>query len=371
MNTNFVHIIKNIVAAHGETILAAPQKLKGVIHTDARNIAPAERLAFGRCIEQGYYRVLKQTTSAEERARIKPQIARQMSSISKLELPLCAEAVDVLEAVLYGTQTASVPAQTPVVQPVPKLSTKPPIRLTRKTIIAISAAAAAAALVVIIAIGDLQNGTPQTEAGKQEHEPNDTEASTQEYEPNDFEYELQWLTVEIACLGKYSSAQAGDYTLEDPHDYYTPELINKYLANKSGKRTMTKMIYGVCFDYAQLCWDELREFKNYYNDLGVENYWIAGVNGEADVLTICDPVTDPQKSTFQFNGVLLEEVRKEKVRAHGDAAWHAWIWIKHKNGKIYWIDPTWTDNTGRVIWGYVDKGREIELPPADDLCVQS
>jgi hypothetical protein len=110
MNTNFVHIIKRIVDEQGESILANPQMLKGFVADYAKAESKTERLAFGRCIEQGYYRVLKQTTSPQERARIKPQIARQMSSIIKLELPLCTEAIDVLEAVIYGIpQTVSQP----------------------------------------------------------------------------------------------------------------------------------------------------------------------------------------------------------------------------------------------------------------------
>jgi hypothetical protein len=110
MNINFVNIIKQIISQQGEAILAEPQKLKGYVADYAKNEPKEIRLAFGRCIEQGYYRVLKQTSAPTERRRIKPQIAQQMHNISKLELPLCAEAVDILEAVLYGIQpSGSVP----------------------------------------------------------------------------------------------------------------------------------------------------------------------------------------------------------------------------------------------------------------------
>jgi hypothetical protein len=179
---------------------------------------------------------------------------------------------------------------------------------------------------------------------------------------SEFENALQLLAVEIACLCKYNGAQTGDYTIEDPHDYYTPEMIREYLVKKSGGRTMTKTVYGVCFDYAQYCWEDVRDQKNYYSDLGVENYWIVTVGDDPNILTICDPTTDPLKATFVSNGVLLEEVRTERVRAHGDATMHAWIWIKRKTGAIYWLDPTWTDNTGSVVWGYVSSGKEIERP---------
>jgi hypothetical protein len=120
MNTNFVNIIKQIIAQQGETILSEPQKLKGYVYDYAKNEPKEIRLAFGRCIEQGYYRVLKQTSVPAERQRIKPQIVQQMHNISKLELPLCAEAVDILEAVIYGIpQNQSTPQMRliPVVPP--------------------------------------------------------------------------------------------------------------------------------------------------------------------------------------------------------------------------------------------------------------
>jgi hypothetical protein len=74
--------------------------------------------------------VLKQTSTPEERQQLKPKIAQQMHNISKLELPLCAEAVDILEAVIYGIpQNQSVP-QTRLIPVLPpqtpmSLSTSP------------------------------------------------------------------------------------------------------------------------------------------------------------------------------------------------------------------------------------------------------
>jgi hypothetical protein len=110
MNTNFVNIIKQIIDQQGEAILAEPQRLKGYVSDYAKNEPKEVRLAFGRCIEQGYYRILKETSTPAERQQMKPKIAQQMHNISKLELPLCAEAVDILEAVLYGIQPSrSVP----------------------------------------------------------------------------------------------------------------------------------------------------------------------------------------------------------------------------------------------------------------------
>jgi hypothetical protein len=104
MNTTFINIIKQIVAQEGEAILGNPARLKVYVSKYAKNEKKEIRLAFGRCIEQGYYRVLKQTSAADERQEIKPKIAQQMHNISKLPLEDCTEAVDILEAVIYGEQ---------------------------------------------------------------------------------------------------------------------------------------------------------------------------------------------------------------------------------------------------------------------------
>jgi hypothetical protein len=107
MNTNFANIIKQIVSQQGESILANPMRLKVFVRIYAKNEPKEIRLAFGRCIEQGYYRVLKQTSDPEDRQQMKIKIVKQMHNISKLELPICVEAVDILEAVLYDTQPKS------------------------------------------------------------------------------------------------------------------------------------------------------------------------------------------------------------------------------------------------------------------------
>jgi hypothetical protein len=139
MNTAFVNIIKQIVNRQGEAILGDPARLKQFVHKEARAVPAELRLSFGRCIEQGYYRVLKQASSAEERSRIKPQIARQMHHITKLDETLCAEAVDVLEAALY--------AKLPPANRLPRISQR-----VKKAIIALSAAVLAAAVIVMAAL---------------------------------------------------------------------------------------------------------------------------------------------------------------------------------------------------------------------------
>ncbi len=58
------------------------------------------------------------------------------------------------------------------------------------------------------------------------------------------------------------------------------------------------------------------------------------------------------------------------ILAHDRATNHAWFWVQSTDGTVYWIDPTWTDNTGRPVYGIVRGGKEIELSPSSSLCVR-
>jgi hypothetical protein len=149
MNTNFVNIIKQIVAQQGEAILGDPARLKLFVSKYAKSEPKEIRLAFGRCIEQGYYRVLKQTTVHEERQQIKPKIVQQMHNISKLELPQCAEAVDILEAVLYGIQPSRTAPKMPVARPVPRPQAAPNTPNKKRLFVIF----ASAALIIVLITG--------------------------------------------------------------------------------------------------------------------------------------------------------------------------------------------------------------------------
>jgi hypothetical protein len=107
MNTNFVNIIKRIAAEQGETILANPQRLKAFVSDYAKNEPKEDRLAFGRCIEAGAYNALKGTHSEPERRQIKAALLPQIQAASGQNAAVCQNALDVLEAVLFGMQSVS------------------------------------------------------------------------------------------------------------------------------------------------------------------------------------------------------------------------------------------------------------------------
>jgi TM2 domain-containing membrane protein YozV len=113
MNTNFVSIIKRIIVEQGEDILANPAQLKGFVADYAAHESKPERLAFGRCIEYGAYTELKNAPDAEARLKVKAVVAQRVHSNEGIDLALCNDALDVLEAALFGIAPAPPVYQAP------------------------------------------------------------------------------------------------------------------------------------------------------------------------------------------------------------------------------------------------------------------
>ena len=103
MNISFLAILNRVIAEQGESILADPQRLKSFIRDYAKDVSKEERQAFGRCIEQGAYAALKTAPDAAARALRKAALAQQMHGSAGLDIRRCSEALDMLEAALFGT----------------------------------------------------------------------------------------------------------------------------------------------------------------------------------------------------------------------------------------------------------------------------
>jgi hypothetical protein len=100
MNTNLVHIVKQIIAEYGEAVLADPQRLKAFFSDLAKDEPKPLRIAFGRCVEAGAYAALNGAPDAAERAERKAAIAQRLRDEHGLDITLCAEAIDILEAAM-------------------------------------------------------------------------------------------------------------------------------------------------------------------------------------------------------------------------------------------------------------------------------
>jgi hypothetical protein len=188
---------------------------------------------------------------------------------------------------------------------------------------------------------------------------------------------LQDLAVQTACLGMYSVAETGVNIISryaDPPDWYTPPMMANRFAHMSGNMTRITTFYGVCFDYAQFAWDDILSYQKMYNDAGMKGtqWYIAIAHaGNPNTIILYDPVSSRENATIVSNGVYLTENSRHNVYAHDGASGHAWLWVQHNNGTWYWIDPTWTDNTGYVWWGIVENGREVQYYPDPAYCVAS
>jgi hypothetical protein len=112
MNATFLSVIKKIISEQGESILSEPQRLKGWISDYAKDEPKAERLAFGRCIEYGAYSELK-NTPAGGRAAVKNRLAQRLHNEEGLDTALCAGALDMLEAAVFGKPTDAVKPKAP------------------------------------------------------------------------------------------------------------------------------------------------------------------------------------------------------------------------------------------------------------------
>jgi len=187
---------------------------------------------------------------------------------------------------------------------------------------------------------------------------------------------LQDLAVQTACLGMYSKAETGVYVTsryDDPFDWYDPPIMANRFAEMSGNMTRTITFYGICFDYAQFAWDDIKRYQKMYNKAGMKDqqwYIAAADDGNPNAIILYEPVSEEEATTIG-NGVYLKENSRYNVYTHDGVSGHAWLWVQHNDGTWYWIDPTLTDNTGFVWWGIVEDGREAQRYPDPDYCIAS
>ena len=191
---------------------------------------------------------------------------------------------------------------------------------------------------------------------------------------------IQDLAIQTACIGQYSMTEAGGGWYDDPHDYYTPQMMAERFAKMSGNMTRTATFYGVCFDYAEFAWNDITRYKSLYNERGMYEgqFWLAGVNSNSNQIELMSIAKSGESYTRKQNGVPIKTYPSSirNVKTHrllmnkGDRATnHAWLWIERADGVWFWIDPTWTDNLGYVVYGYVKNGEEIQCRPDKDFCI--
>ena len=188
---------------------------------------------------------------------------------------------------------------------------------------------------------------------------------------------LQDLAIQTACIGQYSMTQAGGGWYDDPQDYYTPQMMAERFRQMSGNMTRTTTFYGVCFDYAEAAYWDIKTYEGTYESAGMcaGQFWLAEVGSNPNLITLGNPTTYSNATKIQ-NGVPVRtygSASNRNVKTHKKldgtrATRHAWLWVERADGVWFWIDPTWTDNLGYVVWGYVANGEEIQLRPDEKYC---
>lgn len=180
---------------------------------------------------------------------------------------------------------------------------------------------------------------------------------------------LQWLAVKIACKGVYDMAYTGDFSARNPEDCYKTSFIKNYLAKNDGKASKGTLLFeGICFDYADFAYQELTTRKVEYPN--VARFWMVGTFENSSDIVIYKIVSDGEKPTMMINNTPVVVFSYQHIVAHDRAVNHAWVWIQTTDGTIYWVDPTWTDNTGRPVYGIVRGDREIPLEPDSRFSVR-
>jgi hypothetical protein len=110
MNNNLLAIVKQIIAIHGEGVLGDPARLKPIFKDYTKDLPKEERVAFGRCIEQGFYPRIKAAKTKEERRRLKADMARHLQGAAGISAALSTGALDILDAVVPLNAATSVPS---------------------------------------------------------------------------------------------------------------------------------------------------------------------------------------------------------------------------------------------------------------------
>lgn len=188
---------------------------------------------------------------------------------------------------------------------------------------------------------------------------------------------IQDLTVQIACTGQYNATMAGETWKDDPIDFYNPRLMASRFTELAGKKTEYPTFYGICYNYAKYAFLDIQKYHSIYEQSGMRKnqFYITGVDDYPYELFLVT-LSDAEKSDLYRNGEYLKKHKTEYIGSHKTSdnnrvTQHAWIWIQRNDGTWFWIDPTFTDNLGYVVYGYVDRNtnEEIQLKPDKNYCI--
>ena len=184
---------------------------------------------------------------------------------------------------------------------------------------------------------------------------------------DDFTDILQDLAVQTACIGQYSATQAGGTWSEDPYDYYKPYLLAERFKKMSGNMTRTTTFYGVCFDYAEFAYWDIKGNENLYvrNGMRTGQFFLAGDNSNPNIIELSVPTSNANATKFQ-NGI--------PVRTYGNSSYKNVKAHKAQNGEViafegdtsYW-NLDYRDNFYKYCCKWIIKDKVTEKKIKQDF----
>jgi len=182
----------------------------------------------------------------------------------------------------------------------------------------------------------------------------------------DFERLLQMKAVETACYGTYVIPGSNP-----PYDYYTVSSLSRFQSSNNGQITSVKNFIGVCMDYSVWMFNSIIENKIIFERYGMKQnqLFIAVSSSNPNNGITLYKLSNRNNADVSMNGYYFKRHHILSVTPHKNNTNHAWIIIQHNNGTWFWVDPTWTDNTGRVIFGVIENNKEIYKTPIESLCI--
>jgi hypothetical protein len=125
MNTNLLNVLKEIVSRHGgvET-LSDVRRVKALLADLAAGEPKPQKNALTACLERGFAAML-QNVPVHERGAAKTKLTERLNREEGLDPALCADTLDMLEAAVFGSVSATAAAVAPAVTAAAKTPSPP------------------------------------------------------------------------------------------------------------------------------------------------------------------------------------------------------------------------------------------------------
>jgi uncharacterized membrane protein len=113
MNTKILNVVKQLIAEQGVEVLNDSRRVGGYLADMAAKEPKPQRMALVQCLANGSHREL-QAADGTDRRYCKQRLAQKLHDEEGLDLTLCNDTLDLLEAVLWGETAQFVPEVSPV-----------------------------------------------------------------------------------------------------------------------------------------------------------------------------------------------------------------------------------------------------------------